>query len=63
MGSSGGGQRTPEQLELERRQLDELRQLERVEARKKQALRRGRSGRRSLFSGSERGITDSLVTE
>ena len=44
------------ELELQNRQLIELRRLDATEARRLGAIQRGRSGRLSLLSGGERGV-------
>ena len=56
MGSSGGGSGpTPEQKELQRRQIQELNELDDQKNRRTAALQR-RQGRSSLIYGSERGV-------
>ena len=59
MGSSPKSRgQTAGQKELERYQLEDIRELRDAESKRKTALQRGRLGRASLLTGSRRGIVE-----
>lgn len=52
--------KSAEQLSAEKHQASEIRRLTHEEEQRKKALTRARSGRRSLISGAETGLSDTL---